>query len=171
MSYHRFKNGLLRTRHRDIVSIKPYVTNSLWPSDVIWRHRSGSTMVPVDKISLNNSTIKNTVTFPRGEWVTPRDTHRKRVFNMVYTVDNENHHTRRYLCTPGTKFMSSLSKCYNHVLLLSNESNDPITSLVCTSQQWDLYANTAELLARFHEDVIQWKHFPRYWPFRVGMGE
>ena len=37
---------------------------------------------------------------------------------------------------------------------------------------WDYDASDAELLASkavSHDDVIQWKHFPRYWPFVRGI--
>ena len=38
---------------------------------------------------------------------------------------------------------------------------------------WDVlrhsYDNSAPLEGHFHDDVIKWKHFPRYWPFVRGI--
>ena len=31
--------------------------------------------------------------------------------------------------------------------------------------KWHLYVETAPVIAIIPDDVIKWKHFPRYWPF------
>ena len=41
------KNFIYFQDYEDLLSPRPQWVNSLWPSDAIWRHRSGSTLVQV----------------------------------------------------------------------------------------------------------------------------
>ena len=36
---------------------------------------------------------------------------------------------------------------------------------ILKSSTWYIYLRTCCCLSSFHDDVIRWKHFPRYWPF------
>ena len=37
------------------------------------------------------------------------------------------------------------------------------------SRIWTCHRKNTHLLAEMHDDVIKWKHFPRYWPFVRGI--
>ena len=55
---------------------------------------------------------------------------------------------------------------------------DHVRDLACRSGQWNtnqgsfwdnFYQLFPDLYATLHDDVIKWKHFPRYWPFVRGI--
>ena len=50
------------------------------------------------------------------------------------------------------------------------EVGNPLFSLILTSSssQSD-YTQCYHEISRYHDDVIKWKHFPRYWPFVWGI--
>ena len=65
--------------------------------------------------------------------------------------------------------------CVSRLLPL-NEIQDPVKSrrpaLVFQNSQWLGNCHTTALLSYTiicHDDVIKWKHFPRYWPFVRGI--
>ena len=43
-----------------------------------------------------------------------------------------------------------------------------IFKLVMAKRHWEL-RHAESLLAQHHDDVIKWKHFPRYWPYVRGI--
>ena len=48
------------------------------------------------------------------------------------------------------------------------KSRGPFQKLYKTSYRKQNLENTKSMLTFDHDDVIKWKHFPRYWPFVAG---
>ena len=45
----------------------------------------------------------------------------------------------------------------------------PISLKLCRLYCWCMYFHRASIGLNDHDDVIKWKHFPRYWPFVRGI--
>ena len=50
--------------------------------------------------------------------------------------------------------------------LLRGHWNQHTMVSVSVNQPWRVWINTSR---EYHDDVIKWKHFPRYWPFVWGI--
>ena len=77
---------------------------------------------------------------------------------------------------PGPKFLPIYVKLTQSIVMnLSLRHTDAVTWLIMLSlryAQLDIYrwqAITSEVVYDPHNDVIKWKHFPRYWPFVRGI--
>ena len=69
---------------------------------------------------------------------------------------------------------SMLNKDHNgmHLGALSLQNHAPNDLVRCSWSSWSMARRINESLSyltRDHDDVIKWKHFPRYWPFVWGM--
>ena len=49
------------------------------------------------------------------------------------------------------------------------DGTKPLPEPLFTYYQWVLWQSHETIFRRNHDDVIKWKHFPRYWPFVRGI--
>ena len=121
--------------------------NSLWPSDEIWQHSSGSVLAPVMACCLTAPGLNLNLNWHL--WHSPESNFTANAqANILY------------------------NEFANHTFKVS---------ATCSRGQWDwlLFHWPLEHVAvilklllinpSHHDDVIKWKHFPRYWPFVRGI--
>ena len=89
------------------------------------------------------------------------------VHEKQYVMSHKHHSVSDHQppeCLLNSLFELTSKKHQSHTLLALCEGNPPVTGGFPSQR-----GSNARSISMWHDDVIKWKHFPRYWPFVRGI--